>query len=332
MKKVVLSVVLFFLMLINIGAQELTLSIPQNFRSYKYNGETLAITEEHKITLDIENKATITLYDDKNIPLNTQVSIIDTEEAEVLFDWDHSSIENLEFRYSIDGKNYHLLEEGAKAITLINIPSNTLTVFTLEAKAEDGEWEYWNKGGVYPVKVRVPIQKDNKWSFRLTAAPYSLGIFDFIHGHEIKDAKYLTVSEYGFAFDAELGYLLGDKVNLYLGAGFGEEFKEETVIPEEFGVIYLKGYTGLDVNVIKGERFSSSLGLFGGVMMAINAKVYSTNSILGARVRCDLKINEHLNLGVQTRFTASYHPAKEPLYTSMTYLLDPMMVGLDIRF
>ena len=87
-----------------------------------------------------------------------------------------------------------------------------------------------------------------------------------------------------------------------------------------------------DLRFIKVGKFSSSLGVFAGGMMGINAGQYNISSILGGRIRFDYYLNSHLSLGLQTRFTASYLPANDPLYKSMTYLIDPLTLSLDVRF
>ena len=166
----------------------------------------------------------------------------------------------------------------------------------------------------------------------LTASPYSIGIYDFFNGHNIPDARYLTITNYGLSADGEVGYQVNNNILLYLGAGYGYQMKKETIIPNAFRVSYLKALVGLDLRFIKVGKFSSSLGVFAGGMMGINAGVYNISSILGGRIRFDYHLNSHLSLGLQTRFTASYLSANDPLYKSMTYLIDPLTLSLDVRF
>ena len=108
--------------------------------------------------------------------------------------------------------------------------------------------------------------------------------------------------------------------------------KKETIIPNAFKVSYFKAYVGLDLRFIRVGKLSSSLGVFAGGMMGINAGQYNISSILGGRIRFDYYLNSHLSLGLQTRFSASYLPANDPLYKSMTYLIDPLTLSLDVRF
>ena len=267
---------------------------------------------------------------------------------------------DVKLRYTLNNSKPKTIKKDINELTLKNLPSNELSIFTLEAKVNK-KWSECGRVGLIPVNViedevkveqqeevieaiineessittlepKLISNKEKKISIRLTLSPYSIGIYDFFNGHNIPDARYLTITNYGLSADGEVGYQVNNNILLYLGADYGYQMKKETIIPDAFKVTYLKGYVGLDLRFIKVNNFSSSLGVFTGLMMGVNANTYSINSLLGARLRCDYTLNKHLSFGLQTRLTASYSKAEDKLYSSITYLIDLVSLSLDMRF
>ncbi|MGN0907681.1 MAG: hypothetical protein ACI4NM_11080 [Bullifex sp.] len=357
MRDLLKRILLFFAVLsisFSLSAAEVSFHA-SSVSSLSYNDESHIPDSDGFFTLTLSDasSATITSEDGKEI----NVTFINTDEA--LIKWNMTSEEDIKLRYSLNDSKHKTLRKGTAELTLNNLPMNELTLFTLEAKYGKGDWYECGIAGIIPVTYSVPeeaplpvelpelkgeseiryvepelvplVPPEKKISIRLTASPYSIGIFDFINGHNIPDARYLTVTNYGLSADGELGYQANSNILFYAGAGYGYQMKRETIIPDAFRVSYIKAYTGLDLRFLRTGRFSSSLGVFAGGMMGINAGMYNISSILGGRLRFDYHLNSHLSIGLQTRFTASYLPADDPMYKSMTYLIDPVTLSLDVR-
>ena len=348
MKKVIVIMILLLSLFTSIFASKATFSVAETITKYSINNEFFEV-ENNIITLDLNDNDIITIICDDNKKISSKIVFTEHDKIDATFSWD---ISNTKLRYTLNNSKPKSIKSGVNEITLKNLPANELSIFTLEAKVNK-KWSECGRVGLIPVnvieeEVLTPVinensvidtlepklfsNKEKKVSLRLTASPYSLGIYDFINGHHIESAKYLTFTNYGLALDGELGYQANSNILLYLGGGYGYQIKKETIIPDAFKVTYLKGYVGLDLRFIKVNNFSSSLGVFTGLMMGVNANTYSTNSLLGARVRFDYTLNKHLSFGLQTRLTASYSKAEDKLYSSITYLIDLVSLSLDMRF
>lgn len=357
MRRIITLLVTALILTVSLSAAEVSCNVPSG-STLSINNQTFVPDSEGVITLDLSDNVTATLTTEDG--RETPITFITTDEA--LIRWSLSSPEDVKLRYSLNYSKPKSLKKGSTELNLKNLPMNELTLFTLEARYKKGEWYECGRAGVIPITIpeekavneeTVPVEMpelkgeseiryvdaelvplvppEKKISIRLTASPYSIGIYDFINGHNIPDARYLTVTNYGLSADGEIGYQINSNILLYIGAGYGYQMKKETIIPDAFRVSYIKAYAGLDLRFLRTGKFSSSLGAFAGGMMGINAGVYSISSILGGRLCFDYHLNSHLSLGIQTRFTASYLPANDPLYKSMTYLIDPVTLSLDVR-
>ncbi len=349
MKKVIVIIVLLLSLFTSIFASKATFSVAETITKYSINNESFEV-ENNIITLDLNDNELITIISDDNKETLSKVVFTEHNKIAATFSWD---ISNTKLRYTLNNSKPKTIKKDINKLTLKNLPSNELSIFTLEAKVKNN-WIECGRVGLIPVNIieaeelqeevisensvidsleaKLISNKEKKISIRLTLSPYSIGIYDFFNGHNIPDARYLTITNYGLSADGEVGYQVNNNILLYLGAGYGYQMKKETIIPNAFRVSYLKALVGLDLRFIKVGKFSSSLGVFAGGMMGINAGVYNISSILGGRIRFDYYLNSHLSLGLQTRFTASYLSANDPLYKSMTYLIDPLTLSLNVRF
>ena len=347
MRRIIILLVTALISVLSLSAAEVSFHVPSD-TILTYCDESFVPDGDGVITLNLyeDNTATIQTGNGKEI----SVTFINTQEA--LVKWSLSFPEDISLRYSLNGSKPKSLKKGKTELNLSNLPNGELTIFTLEAKQGNSEWYECGSAGIIPVlydpgeetstvvlegdegepEISSSVNRERKYSIRLTASPYSIGIYDFYNGHSIPDARYLTITNYGLSADAELGYHSGSSIFMYAGAGYGYQMKKETIIPYAFMVSYVKAYAGFDLKFLSAGQFSSSFGVFAGGMIGINAGVYNISSILGGRIRLDYRITDGLSLGLQTRFTASYLPAKDPLYRSMTYLIDPVTLSLDMRF
>lgn len=324
MKRVILLLFYLLFSLAILYASTVSFVVPSNIKTYSYDkAVNSSIPENRVVTINLTSSDVIYFTDSAGNEFSSKIFKTKKKAVDASFSWNIND-ENL--RYSLDGSEP--IEINDNKVLLSNFKTNNLSIFTIEAQGNDDSWNERGRVGFLPVKVI----KDKKISLRVTASPYSIAIYDFIYGHNIKDAKYLTVTNYGYSIDSELGYQISKKALLYLGGGYGYQMKKETVIPYAFKVTYFKAYGGFDYKFLNKNKVTSSIGIFAGALMGINANVYSISSLLGARLRLDIIINSHLSFGLQTRFTASYSKAEDKYYTSMSYFIDPIAFSTDIRF
>ena len=358
MKRVATLLLSLFILLAALCATDVSFLVPAEITNYSYDKSVnQQINDNKTVSLTLSDSDIISFTTANNKAFDAKLVTTAESNINATFSWNIANV-NTKLRYTLNNSKPKTIKSDISEITIKNIPSNELSIFTLEAKVNN-KWLECGRVGLIPVNVieekeeqqeeliepvindnssintlepKLISNKEKKISIRLTASPYSIGIYDFINGHDIPDARYLTVTNYGLSADGEIGYQINSNILLYIGAGYGYQMKKETIIPNAFKVSYIKAYVGLDLRFIRVGKFSSSLGVFAGGMMGINAGQYNISSILGGRIRFDYYLNSHLSLGLQTRFTASYLPANDPLYKSMTYLIDPLTLSLDVRF
>ena len=361
MKRVATLLLFLFIFLAALCATDVSFLVPAEITNYSYDKSVnQQINDNKTVSLTLSDSDIISFTTANNKAFDAKLVKIDDDKINATFSWTIAN-SNTKLRYSLNNSKPKTIKNDINEITIKNISSNELSIFTLEAKVNK-KWIECGRVGLIPVNViedeeeqtqkqeeliepvvnenssintlepKLISNKEKKISIRLTASPYSIGIYDFFNGHNIPDARYLTITNYGLSADGEVGYQVNNNILSYLGAGYGYQMKKETIIPNAFKVSYFKAHLGLDLRFIKVSKFSSSLGVFAGGMMGINAGQYNISSILGGRIRFDYYLNSHLSLGLQTRFTASYLPANDPLYKSMTYLIDPLTLSLDVRF
>ena len=359
MKRVATLLLSLFILLAALCATDVSFLVPAEITNYSYDKSVnQQINDNKTVSLTLSDSDIISFTTANNKAFDAKLVTTAESNINATFSWTIAN-SNTKLRYSLNNSKPKTIKNDINEITIKNISSNELSIFTLEAKVNK-KWIECGRVGLIPVNLieeeqtqkqeeliepvvnenssintlepKLISNKEKKISIRLTASPYSIGIYDFFNGHNIPDARYLTITNYGLSADGEVGYQVNNNILIYLGAGYGYQMKKETIIPNAFKVSYFKAYVGLDLRFIKVSKFSSSLGVFAGGMMGINAGQYNISSILGGRIRFDYYLNSHLSLGLQTRFSASYLPANDPLYKSMTYLIDPLTLSLDVRF
>ena len=357
MKRVATLLFFLFIFLAALCATDVSFLVPAEITNYSYDKSVnQQINDNKTVILTLSDSDIISFTTADNKTFDAKLVKIDDDKINATFSWTIAN-SNTKLRYTLNNSKPKTIKSDISEITIKNIPSNELSIFTLEAKVNN-KWLECGRVGLIPINVieeeqkqeeliepvfnenssintlepKLISNKEKKISIRLTASPYSIGIYDFFNGHNIPEARYLTITNYGLSADGEVGYQVNNNILIYLGAGYGYQMKKETIIPNAFKVSYFKAYVGLDLRFIRVGKLSSSLGVFAGGMMGINAGQYNISSILGGRIRFDYYLNSHLSLGLQTRFSASYLPANDPLYKSMTYLIDPLTLSLDVRF
>lgn len=231
------------------------------------------------------------------------------------------------FSYRLNGGPWTTIEASIKSVKT-PFEKDTLNLFEIYAESDGVKTPIKTLGLIVVDKT----EKANNFSLRLTSAPYSLAVYDFYNGRHIAKENSISSSAYAVTADIDLGYSPAERLRFYLGAGYSLAIKKDTVIPEAHDVHYIKAFLGVDAKAIVKGDFSLSAGLFAGAMAHINAGMYNMSSIMGARIDCGFKISDSFRLNLGTRMTAAYQPAAQPLMSSMTYLIDPLTLSLEMMF
>lgn len=228
-------------------------------------------------------------------------------------------------------------DPSTSTIVLGPLAGGVPVTITLE-KSEDGlEWQSASQRTTIPHAVRLPSwpdaveDKGASFSLRASFSPLSYGIYDFFNGHDISQ-RALTVSKYGLAAALEFGWNITDSVQLYLAGGYSLIQKGSTIIPDAETVHNASAMLGLDFRLFKAGDFSMRLGISSGALVQFNAGVVDTSPTVSARLGFDYEIIDGLTIGLQPTFTASYIDDPDPLYRSMSYLVDAVGLTVEKRF
>lgn len=249
-----------------------------------------------------------------------------TKKVDLEWFWGYEDADS--FSYRLNKGEWKIIDGEKRSVTIDNLQTGQFNLFEIYA-TKDGKASNISSYGVVANSekpYRYPV------SLRLSVSPYSLAIYDFYNGHHIQSSKYLSYSRYGLAADADFGLYVLDRIRFSFGAGYSYIHKDETIIPEAFDVQYLKAFGGLDITAIRKGSFSASLGAFGGMMMHINADKYNWTSFAGARLDLSYALSNHFAVSAGTRFSAAHLPSAEYLLNSMTYLIEPVAISVEVRF
>lgn len=173
---------------------------------------------------------------------------------------------------------------------------------------------------------------DHGFSLRISVSPYSVGLFDFFNGHDIEGARYLTHTSYGFSAGVGVGYYFANILQLSLNYDYSAFLKKESLIPDQEFIQYHKLYLGFDFPVIYREVFSLSIGFSAGAQFGLNAEYYEILPLLGTKISLGWHINDIFSIGFSAGASFSYAHDEDPLYKSLTYLVDTVSVFTEMRF
>lgn len=266
------------------------------------------------------------------------ISAVDT--AGSIF-WQWSSEEDVEFfRYKFDREDDWVVVPSEKTSLLIDSVDYGKDYTLYVESSYDGE--KWSEPGIFTIQVpdagqaviQEPVVEDYlpRITIKTSLSFFSLGIYDFINGHDIAGAKYLTLTEPGISVKARLGWRFNDVVSLYAEYGYSGVDKKETVIPSAHGVDHHSIGLGIGVEVFSIGAFDMSAGFSAGGLFSLNAGYYNASPLFGVSLDFGWTIKEHLRFGIGAEVGISYQPNKDPLYRSMTYLVDCVALTVETRF
>ena len=255
--------------------------------------------------------------------------------------WQWTSEEEVEFfRYKFEGEDEWVVVPSEKTSLLVGDVGYGKDYTLYVESSYDGQ--KWSDPGVFTMSVPKKEQAGareaaaNDYFPRITIKTslsfFSLGVYDFINGHGIAGAKYLTLTEPGISVKAQLGWRFSDVVSLYAEYGYSGVDKKETVIPAAHGVDHHSIALGVGVKVFSIGAFDMSAGFSAGCLFSLNAGYYSMSPIFGTVLDFGWTIKDHLRFGIGAGAGISYQPNSDPLYRSMTYLVDCVALTVETRF
>ena len=148
MKKVIVIIVLLLSLFTSIFASKVSFSVPETIIKYSINGEEKEVIET-PITLDINDNDIITIICDDNKKISSKIVFTEHDKIDATFSLD---ISNTKLRYTLNNSKPKSIKSGVNEITLKNLPSNELSIFTLEANVNK-KWIECGRVGLIPVNV-----------------------------------------------------------------------------------------------------------------------------------------------------------------------------------
>lgn len=148
MKKVIVIIVLLLSLFTSIFASKVSFSVPETITKYSINGEEKEVID-NSITLDINDNDIITIICDDNKKISSKIVFTEHDKIDATFRWD---ISNTKQRFILNNSKPKSIKSGVNEITLKNLPSNELSIFTLEAKVNN-KWSECGIVGLIPVNV-----------------------------------------------------------------------------------------------------------------------------------------------------------------------------------
>ena len=149
MKKVIVIVVGLLSLLTSIYASSVSFVVSNEELFYSYD-TTLneSINDDRIVNLELTN-SDIVIFSDIDKTFTARLVITDEKEIDATFSWD---IANTKLRYTLNNSKPKNVKENQTTITLKNLPSNELSIFTLEAKVNNN-WIECGRVGLIPVNV-----------------------------------------------------------------------------------------------------------------------------------------------------------------------------------
>ncbi len=223
-----------------------------------------------------------------------------------------------------DSEEWNIVKSDVTSIYVPNYRPNTPYTIELASSFDGIHWsDSVLKTFITPKEKRLILR------FKLSGA--SFGIYDFINGHEVEDAKYLTVTDPGMGLGFDLGYLVTKKLELNLGYKFAFFAKKETVLPKALMVTNHIVKAGVNYRIPLTTSAYLATGIDAGALFALNAKTYSIAPLLGVNVGFDLAASDSLIISFSTGCSFVYNHSDDKLYRSMSYLLDGVTFSIEKR-
>lgn len=255
--------------------------------------------------------------------------------------WQWNDVNATYYRWQLNGtseEEWTIVDGTVLYTDTYGLDPNIINKFYIQSSNDGINWsksveEIWGSEGTeFSETVEDSVNmKKSYFGVRVNLSPYSLAIYDFYNGHDIKDAKFLTMTNYSAALDTELFWKSPWPFALHLDAGYTFALKSETVIPNAKDVHYVRLGGGLDC-VLANKKLSFAFGVLGGELITFNANRWNPGSYLGGRLLLEFNLSDNLLLGCQSRVMVSHQKTSDPLMSSLTWMVDPVALSITYRF
>ncbi len=237
------------------------------------------------------------------------------------------------FRYQLNGEK----EEGwtvvENTVGEVHLDVDTHATMYVQASYDGLNWSNSTSSSYIAASLAsspdaISSEKSHPLSLRLSFTPYSCAIYYFYNGEDVQGAKNLTGSVYGLSSSLELDWCPIKALRLYPEAGYTFSLKPETVLPQENDVHY--GYAGVGADWVGAitEKNLLYVGLLGGAMAHINNSKVNITPYFGLRMGFETKLTQGLYLGVMAKGAMAFLVTDDPLFDSVTMLIDPLSLSL----
>ena len=153
MKKVIVIVVGLLSLLTSLYASRASFVVSNEELFYSY--DTIvneSIAEDRIVNLELTN-SDVVIFSDSTKSFTAKLVKTDQREIDALFTWGGIQQSNdVKLRYSINNSKPKNVKENQNQITLKNLPSNELSIFTLEANVNK-KWIECGRVGLIPVNI-----------------------------------------------------------------------------------------------------------------------------------------------------------------------------------
>lgn len=236
-------------------------------------------------------------------------------------------------RYKYDGE-WIELDKANPTLTLYCLTQGEDNIIQLELSLDGNEWIRQDDIIIKPYLIDIEINavKPKKFYVKSGISPYTIGIYDFYKGHSVTDSRALTMSQYGFTTSLDFGYRFNRVVGLFLSSEFTYIRKKDSVIPDGFNWRYATIAAGLEVRLFEIKRFKESISVFSGAMLHMNSNEGEFSSFVGIGLTSAIRLSKSVSLTIDTKAKAAWLNNSEPLYRSLTYIIDSATIGMEVRF
>ena len=150
MKKVIVILVVLLSLLTSVYASRVPFVVSNEITSFSYETQlNEPILNDKLVLINLSESDIITLTTEDDKQFDAKLVKTDESEIDATFSWD---ISNTKLRYTLNNSKPKSIKSGVNEITLTNLPSNELSIFTLEANVNK-KWIECGRVGLIPVNV-----------------------------------------------------------------------------------------------------------------------------------------------------------------------------------
>ena len=236
-------------------------------------------------------------------------------------------------RYEYGGEWIDIDKENP-TVTLSGLIQGEDNAIPLELSLDGEEWIKQEDIIIKPylIDIELNVVKPKRFYAKGGISPYSIGIYDFYKGHSIADSRAITMSQYGFTTSLDFGYRFNKVFGLFLTGDYTYIRKKASVIPDGFNWRYASIALGAECRLFEVKSFKESCSVFAGAMLHMNSNEGQFSSFVGIGLTSAIRFSKSVSLTIDTKAKAAWLNNSEPLYRSLTYIIDTAAIGMEVRF